>query len=47
MNTRKLDGLLYESVNDLDQESGMLTYQLSDATRVSTRLEYLDEYKVE
>ena len=47
VNTRNLSGLRDESVNDRDQVSAKLSYQLSDATRVSTRLEYLDEYKVE
>jgi iron complex outermembrane receptor protein len=47
VNTRNLSGLRDESVNDRDQVSAKLAYQLSDATRVSTRIEYLDEYKIE
>ena len=46
VNTRSLEGLREKSVNDKDQVSGKLTYQLSDATRLSTRFEYLDENKV-
>jgi outer membrane receptor protein involved in Fe transport len=47
VNTRNLSGLRDESVNDRDQVSAKLAYQLNDATRVSTRIEYLDEYKIE
>lgn len=46
MNTRNLDGLRDNSVNDRGQVSGKLTYQLTDATRLATRLEYFDEFKV-
>lgn len=45
-NTRSLDGARDETVNDRDQISGKLTYQLTDTTRLATRLEYFDENKV-
>lgn len=46
INTRTLRGMRKGSVNDRDQASGKLIYQLSDATRLATRLEYFDEFKV-
>lgn len=47
VNTRNLNGLRDETVNDRDQASGKLTYQITDATRLSTRFEYLDEHQIE
>ena len=46
LNTRNLDGARDETVNDRDQISGKLIYQLNDTTRLATRFEYFDEFKV-
>ena len=46
INTHSLDGIRDGAVNDRDQISGKLIYQLSDATRLATRLEYFDEFRV-
>jgi outer membrane receptor protein involved in Fe transport len=46
INTRSLDGIRDGAVNDRDQISGKLIYQLSGATRLATRLEYFDEFRV-
>jgi outer membrane receptor protein involved in Fe transport len=46
INTRSLDGIRDGAVNDRDQISGQLIYQLSGATRLATRLEYFDEFRV-
>lgn len=45
-NSRNVNGLRDESKNDRNQISGKFTYQVNDATKVSTRLEYIDENQV-
>lgn len=46
-NTRNIEGLRDEVVDDKDQFSGKLIYQLSDATKLTTRFEYIEENTVE
>ena len=43
VNRRRLDGLREGAHNDRDNASAKFTYQLSDATTLSSRLEYLEE----
>lgn len=46
INTRNMQGLRDRVVNDRDQVSGKLIYSLSDYTKVTGRIEYIDEHKV-
>jgi len=46
-NTRQLDGLRDEVVDDKEQFSSKLIYNLNDATKLTTRLEYIEEHTVE
>lgn len=46
-NTRKLEGLRDESVNDRDQVSTKLIFNVNDYTTVAARAEYIEEERVE
>lgn len=45
-NTRNLNGARAGSLNDRDQFSGKLIFQLDDDTKLSTRAEFIDEVNV-
>lgn len=45
-NSRNVDGLRDDSKNDRSQISGKFTYQVNDATKITTRLEYIDENQI-
>jgi len=47
VNTRNVEGLRDEVVDDKDQFSSKLIYQLNEETKLTSRLEYIEEYTVE